>query len=155
MFAEITSNRNNIGIGQSIDGAGEQTFMRVAKIAGGIKDFTTQDGTYEKWILSHPFQAKYVDKLLELVGMCGSDNIRKCLRKSQITKSEKKILKMKSVLSEVFTNPFSDELQPDKLYNVASGCPTSNDVTECLLLLRQNGKMLHAEFNLRLTNKCQ
>ena len=70
---------------------------------------------------------------LELVGMNGSDNIRKCLRKSEITKSEKKILKMKSVLSEVFTNPFSDKLQPDKLDNVASGCPTSNDVTECLI----------------------
>ena len=73
---------------------------------------------------------------------------------SQTTNSEKKVLKMKSVLSEVFTNPFSDELHPNKLYNVASGCPTSNDVTECLLLVRQNGKMLHAEFNLRLT-KCQ
>ena len=59
---------------------------------------------------------------------------------------------MKSVLSEDFTNPFSDELHPDKLYTVVSGCPTSNDVTECLLLVRQNGKMLHAEFHLRLTN---
>ena len=128
----VSVGRNNIGIGQSIDGAGEQTFMRAAKTAGGIKDFTIQDGTYEKWILSRPFQTKYVDKLLELVGMNGSENTRKCLRKSEITKSEKNILKMKSVLSEVFTNPFSDELQPDKLYNVALGCPTSNDVTECL-----------------------
>ena len=59
--------RNNIGIGQSIDCTREQTFMMVP---------------YEKWILSRPFQAKYVDKLLELVGMNGSENIRKCLRKS-------------------------------------------------------------------------
>ena len=72
----VSVRRNNIGIGQSIDGAGEQTFMRAAKTAGGIKDFTTQDGTYEKWILSRLFQAKYVDKLLELVGMNESDNIR-------------------------------------------------------------------------------
>ena len=132
----VSIRRNNIGIGQSIDGAGEQTFMRAAKTAGGIKDFTTQDGTYEKWILSRPFQANYVDKLLEIVGMNGRDNIRKCLRKSEITKSEKRILELKSVFSEVFTNPFSDKLQPDKLYNVASGCPTSNDVTQCLLSVR-------------------
>ena len=30
----VSVRRNNIGIGQSIDGAGEQTFVRAAKTAG-------------------------------------------------------------------------------------------------------------------------
>ena len=48
----ISVRRNDIGIGQSIDGAGEQTFMRSAKTAGGIKNFTSNDATYDKWIMS-------------------------------------------------------------------------------------------------------
>ena len=47
----ISVRRNTTGIGQSIDGAGEQTFMRSAKTSGGIETFTTQDKTYDKWVL--------------------------------------------------------------------------------------------------------
>ena len=54
----ISVRRNTTGIGQSIDGAGEQTFTRSAKTSGGIENFTTQDKTYDKWVLSRPFQAK-------------------------------------------------------------------------------------------------
>ena len=37
----ISVRKNNIGIGQSIDGAGVQTFMRSAKTSRGIKNFTS------------------------------------------------------------------------------------------------------------------
>ena len=43
----ITVRRNSCNIGQSIDAAGEQIFMKCSKTAGGIKNFVTQDNTYE------------------------------------------------------------------------------------------------------------
>ena len=44
----ISVRRNTNGIGQSIDGAGEQTFMRSAKTKGGIKSFISNDARYNK-----------------------------------------------------------------------------------------------------------
>ena len=55
--------RNTYNIGQSIYGAGEQTFMRSVKTAGGIKNLATQTNTYEKWVLSRPFAAQFVNGL--------------------------------------------------------------------------------------------
>ena len=46
----ISVRRNDIGIGQSIDGAGEQTFMRSAKTSGGIGCFMSNSAAYDKWV---------------------------------------------------------------------------------------------------------
>ena len=80
------------------------------------------------------------------------DNTRKCLRKSEITKAENKVIKMKSVLSEIFINPFSNQLEKDSLYNLAPGCPISNAVAQYLLSVKQLGEELHSESDLRLSN---
>ena len=61
----VSVRRNGIGIGQSIDGDGEETFMRSAKTSGGIKGL---------WVLSRPFQGKYVEALLEMIGMADKDS---------------------------------------------------------------------------------
>lgn len=66
----------SIGIGQFIDGAGEQTFMRSSKTSGGIKDFATNNATYNKWVMSRPYVAKYVEGLLELTGLEGNGHRR-------------------------------------------------------------------------------
>ena len=81
--------RNSNNIGQNIDGAGEQTFMKNAKTIGGIKDFATQESTYEKWVLNRSAQAEYVSELLQQAGLkIVSDNPRKCLQTREIEKSE-------------------------------------------------------------------
>ena len=129
----VSVKRNRFGIGQSIDGAGKQTFMRSAKTIGGIENFTTQAGTYDKWVLSRPFQAKLVEALLENVGLDGKESYRKCLRKSEITKSEKRISNVVEVLTDTFMNPFSDEFDSDKLYNITSGSHVRSDIADCLL----------------------
>ena len=148
----ISVRRNNIGIGQSIDGAGEQTFMRSAKTSGGIKSFASNDATYDKWVLSCPFQAKYVEALLEMIGMGDKDSHTKCLRKSEISKSEKRIIKLKDILTNTFLNPFAGNLDVDKLFNIASGCPTSEEASKCLLGIEQRGIELYSEFKDRLDN---
>ena len=59
--------RNSLNVRQPIDGAGEQTFMKSAKATGGINLFITHDSKYEKWILTRPFQTRFVDALLRQV----------------------------------------------------------------------------------------
>ena len=146
----VSVRRNCSGIGQSIDGAGEQTFMRSSKTSGGIKNFTTNDATYNKWVMSRPYQAKYVEALLEMTGLGDTNSQRKCSRPSEISKSEKRVLKLKDILLNTFINPFDQELDSEKLFNIASGCPTSEETANCLLGLGQRGTTLYAEFNSRL-----
>ena len=57
----------------------------VSNFVGGIKNFATQDNTYEKCVLSRPGQLENVAALKEVTEMdkC-SQNPRKCLRSSEI-----------------------------------------------------------------------
>ena len=65
----LSVRRNTCGIGQSIDGAGEQTFMRSAKTSGGIGCFMSNPAAYDKWVLCRPFQPKFVEALLNDTGL--------------------------------------------------------------------------------------
>ena len=143
--------RNNLNIRQSIDGAGESTFMKDAKVVGGIKNFSTQDSTYEKWVLSRAGQAEYRSELFKLVNM-DKDTMepRKCLRPTEIQKSERAVKKIMDVLKNTFVNPFSDDLDKEKLYNLSSGCPINETAAECLLSYEERGQEMMEEFKLRV-----
>ena len=143
--------RNKWGVRQSIDGAGEQTFQKNSKTAGGIKSFVQQHCTYEKWVMSRPGQADYVSAVKEQTGLCGAmDNPRKCLQPGQITKHEQAVQNIMQVLKNDFLNPFSKDLQPSELYNVASGKPASAAVRDCLLGVFERGGKQMDEFQQRL-----
>ena len=145
--------RNKWGVRQSTDGAGEQTFMKNSKTAGGIKNFVQEEKTYEKWVLSRPGQADYVSAVKELTGLCGSmENPRKCLQKGQITKHEKAVQNIIKVFKEDFVNPFSEDLNRDELFNVASGKPASAEVRDCLLSVFERGAQRMDEFRGRLND---
>ena len=143
--------RNNFGIRQSVDGAGEQTFQKNSKTSGGIKEFVQQEGTYEKWVLSRPGQADFVNAVKEQTGLCGStDNPRKCLQPGQVKKHEKAVQNILGVLKNDFLSPFSSQLDPEKLYNIASGKPASAEVQKCLLGVYTRGTDQMNEFIERL-----
>ena len=44
---------------------------------------------------------------------------------------------------------FGEELDHSKLFNIASGCPTSEEIEKCLLGIDEQGKKLHVEFDTR------
>ena len=107
--------RNSLNVRQSVDGAGEQTFMKSAKTTGGIKSFITHDSTYEKWVLTRPFQARFVDALLRQVSLQKTDDDpRKCLLESEINRSEKNMKDIMSVMMNDVLNPFSQTLDHNK-----------------------------------------
>ena len=129
-------------------GLGEQTFMKDAKTIGGIKDFATQESAYGKWVLNRSAKQNICIYVPELSKQ--ADNPRKCFRTREIDKSEKAVKNIKYVLSNDFINPFSIELDTDKLYNLASGRPVTEDIRECLLSFKKRGKVMMKKLKDRL-----
>ena len=44
----------------------EQSYMKSAKTAGGIRQFSTNKVHVAKWVINRPFQAKFVETLMEI-----------------------------------------------------------------------------------------
>lgn len=143
--------RNNTGIRQSVDAAGEQTFMKNSKTPGGIKNFSHQETAYRKWVLNRPFTSAMVSSLLEVSNLSDtSQNPRKCLRRKEIHNSEDRVIRTMDVIKSCFINPFSPDIDPSKLFNIVSGKPLCSEVEEHLLSTHKRGSELHCAFNTRL-----
>lgn len=143
--------RNNTGIRQSVDAAGEQTFMKNSKTPGGIKNFSHQETAYRKWVLNRPFTSAMVSSLLELTNISDtSQNQRKCLRTKEIHNSEDRVTTTMDIIKSYFINPFSTDIDPSKLFNIVSGKPLPNNVQEQLLATHKRGSELYSAFNSRL-----
>ena len=125
--AEIEENgvsvrRNTLGIGQAVDMAGEQSYMKSAKTAGGISQFAAKESTVAKWVMNRPFQAPFAESLIEISGLSTtSSNSQKCLRPSEILKSEKMVENIINALKIQFLNPFQEDIDKSKLFNLVSG----------------------------------
>ena len=62
-------------------------------------------------------------------------NPRKCLRSSEILKSNTMVEKIMLVLRTQFINTFQPDLDKSKLFNLVSGYPAPESVHNCLLTL--------------------
>ena len=79
-----------------------------------------------------------------------STNPCKCQRESEIRKSEERVRKIMKILKEDFLNPFDANIDPDRLYNLASGSPIGDDIAEHLLTVQERGHSMMNEFCERL-----
>lgn len=80
-------------------------------------------------------------------------NPRKCMRSSEILKSNKMVEKIMVVLRTQFINPFQPDIDKDELFNLVSGYPAPENVRNCLLTLESRGKELMDEFQGRITTE--
>ena len=150
----LSVRRNTLGIGQAIDMAGEQSYMKSAKTVGRISQLTAKESTVAKWVLNRPFQARFAESLIEISGLSTtSSNSRKCLHPSEILKSEKMVDNIINALKTQFLNPFQEDIDKSKLFNLVSGCPVDDEISESLLSLQDNGIQAMKSFETRLTTK--
>ena len=81
--------------------------MKNAKTAGGITQFAVKSETVAKWVLSRPLQTRFGEALFD---MCGKSRTmsdpRKCLRVSEVRRSNSMIEKVMDVITKQFINPF-------------------------------------------------
>ena len=144
--------RNTRGIGQAVDMAGEQSYMKSAKTAGGIRQFSTNEAAVAKWVMNRPFQARFAETLMEISGLSKTtSSSRKCLRPSEILKSEKMVKNILDALQIQFLNPFHQEIEKSNLHNLVSGRPVNDAICDSLLGLEKDGIRLMESFEERLT----
>ena len=90
---------------------------------------------------------------MEIAGLTTTTtNPKKCLRPSEILKSDKMVDNIVCALETQFINPFHPDLEHDKLYNLASGYPAPENVCESLLQIETTGKERMERFEARLTD---
>ena len=93
---------------------------------------------------------------MEIAGLTTtSANSKKCLRPSEILKSNKMVDNIVCALETQFINPFHPDLEHDRLYNLVSGCPVPDSVSESLLQCEATGKKHTEQFEARMTDIAQ
>ena len=145
---------NTLGIGQAVDMAGEQSYMKSAKTAGGIRQFSTNEAAVAKGVMNRPFQARFAETLMEISGLSKTtSSSRKCLRPSEVRKVRKMVKNILDALQIRFLNPFHQDIEKSNLYNLVSGRPVDNDICDSLLGLEKDGIGLMESFEERLTTE--
>ena len=81
-----------------------------------------------------------------------SDNHRKCLRPSEILKSNKIVLQIITCLKTEFSSPFDEEYDNDKLYNIVSGRAVPENISDSLMNIDTIGRNYFKEFELRMVS---
>ena len=81
-----------------------------------------------------------------------SSNSRKCLRPSEILKSNRMVESILKALKTQFINPFNPDLDKEKLYNLVSGYPVPDNVSESLLNVEKTGMECLQNFEDRITH---
>ena len=81
-----------------------------------------------------------------------SDNVRKCLRPSQILKSNKIVCSIINCLETQFISPFSEDFDQQRLYNLVSGEPVSKSIAESMTMIEEMGQSLVTNFHERMVS---
>ena len=62
---------------------------------GGVTQFAANDNTVAKWVMNRPYQTKFAESLMDISGLSTTtSNPRKCLRSSEILKSNTMVEKI-------------------------------------------------------------
>ena len=138
--------QGNYALRTAIDQRGEQTINRDAKVAGGIKSFSADEGSIFKWTLNRAQQAENTACLRSFSNIDAQGEIQKQLQPSSVLASEKKVQKLLHVLTSEYINPFDPGLDKDKLYNLSSGTPVCSELAREILDVLPNGKKAHQRF---------
>ena len=151
----LSVRRNTLGIGQALDMSGEQRYMKSAETAGGIRQVSANEAAVAKWVRIRPFKARFAETLMEISGFSKTTlSSRKCLRSSEILKSEKMVKNILDALQIQFLNPFHQDIEKSNLYNLVSGRPVDDAICDSLLELEKDGIGLMESFEDRLTTDC-
>ena len=98
----------------------EQTVNRDSKIKGGITMYTQKPGAVHRFMLSSPERAAITRECHIMAGHSSSTDSHSELKKARMQRDEKDVQSIVDTI-EGMVNPFDNQLEPDKLYHLASG----------------------------------
>ena len=153
MYGISVQGQDKYPLRTAIDQRGEQTLNRDAKMGRGITGFACDPASVSKWTLNRSAAAEITNKLKEFSGVRDSDDVYKPSRPTQIVKSNTITSNAINVVTNEYSNPFDQELDPGKLYNLSSSIPVIDTVADEILEILANGKIHFKLFvNERLTS---
>lgn len=124
----------------------EQTINAdAANTLTGISHFTNSISARQRWALSHSIRTKIITKLLESINYTQPDDITHELESNRIAKDRKAFNDFSDAI-EKSMNPFSPKINPDSLFNIATGKAVSDQTSEFLLNVREKGKEQKRKF---------
>ena len=127
-------------------------YIIVYSFSGGVTQFAANDNTVAKWVMNRPYQTKFAESLMDISGLSTTtSNPRKCLRSSEILKSNTMVEKIMLVLRTQFINPFQPDLDKSKLFNLVSEYPAPESVRNCLRTLESEENEKMSEFQERIS----
>ena len=98
-----------------------------------------QPETVAKWVLSRPYQTKLLESISDICEKSRAmSNPRKCLRVSEIKRSNTMVEKVINVISDHLINPF--DLVQGNLFSLISGVLVNEDIAVSLLSIKEIGK---------------
>lgn len=106
-------------------------------------------GAYQRWCRTTSTRAQYYEKLLDMCGLihdtdCPKAGKHRELERAEITKREEAVQRtITTILS--FTNPFTI-IDKERLYNLSSGAPISQEVEADILEAEVVGKAAKEAF---------
>ena len=101
--------------------------------------FSTDHNAVLKWCLNRPELSKNTTALKELASISTSQHVYRQLRPSYILNVEKLVTKTTPVLEEEYLNPFSETIDESLLYNLSSGTPLPNALSDDVLKVYSEG----------------
>ena len=112
----------------------------------GTKSFATNENTVLKRCLNRAEQSKNTTALKEMCGLGMDPGMYKPMRPSQIIKSERDVQKILRILIEDYINPFDLDVENEYLVCLSSGEPFSDEITDSILFVLWQGRILYEEF---------
>lgn len=143
--------RTNSCLGRSpVDLTLEQTINADAgNTLTGVSHFTNSIAARQRWALSHSIRTKILSAVKAEVGLSRADDTSHSLQKNQIEKDNKTLNRIIETMKKT-TNPFSENLDKNILFNMSTGKAASSHVSDFLL----NCKTLGHEQKLRFFSEC-
>ena len=111
----------------------------------GISAFTNSITARQRWAVSHSQRTQLISHVMEEAGIAKKEDITSQLRASKIIADCKNVKKLMNTFDN-FLNPFSEELQKDRLFNLTTGKAASPEVQEFLLSVNERGNEQHQKF---------
>ncbi|CAG4994332.1 unnamed protein product [Parnassius apollo] len=111
----------------------------------GVSHFTNSIAARERWALSHSVRTKIMSSVKAEIGLSQADDTSYTLQKNRIEKDSKTLNNIVKTM-----NPFSENVDKDRLFNLSTGKAASSNVTDYLL----NVKSLGQEQKLKFFSEC-
>lgn len=117
----------------------EQTINAdAANTLTGILHFTSSFSASQRWALSHSLRTKIITRLLHTIDFTKRDDIAHELEDHRINKDQKAFHDLYNAVQQSM-NPFCSKVDPDHLFNIISGKAVSDETSDFLLSVQENG----------------